>query len=214
MTHLNPHLRQRVEHYGPPVRDARTVVVLVHGRTITPEYMHEHVVLPLELDDVAFIAPAATDNSWYPKGFLLPIAENQPGIDHTMELLDKVVAEVLDAGVKPENLVLCGFSQGACASCQYALLHPRRWGGLVAFTGGLIGPPGTSWEITGNFNGMPAYFSTSDIDPFVPEFRVRESVETFAAAGAKTNFDLIIGREHEVSGREISRAKELIFSTN
>ena len=51
MTRDNPHLQQRVEHYGVPVRDARVVVVLVHGRTITPEYMYEHVVQPLALDD-------------------------------------------------------------------------------------------------------------------------------------------------------------------
>ena len=63
MTIDNPHLQQRVEHYGVPVRDARVVVVLVHGRTITPEYMYEHVVQPLALDDVAFVAPAEADLS-------------------------------------------------------------------------------------------------------------------------------------------------------
>jgi predicted esterase len=214
MIQTNPHLQQRVEHYGPLIHEARIVVVLVHGRTITPEYMYEHVVLPLALEDVAFVAPAAADNSWYPKGFLLPIVENQPGIDHTMELFDQVVGGLLDTGVSAQQLVLCGFSQGACAASQYASLHPRRWGGLIAFTGGLIGPPGTNWNITGNFDGMPAYFSTSDIDPFVPEFRVSESVAIFKAAGAEVNFDLIIGREHEVSPTEISRAKALVLSTN
>jgi len=212
MTRDNPHLQQRVEHYGVPVRDARVVVVLVHGRTITPEYMYEHVVQPLALDDVAFVAPAAADDSWYPKGFLFPLEENQPGIDDTMELLDQVIGGLLDSGVLAQRLVLCGFSQGACAVSQYASLHPRRWGGLIAFTGGLIGPPGTDWNIEGSFDGMPTYFSTSDIDPFVPEFRVNESVAIFKASGADVQVDLIIGREHEVSHAEIMRAKELLLA--
>ncbi len=212
MTRVNPHLHQRVEHYGAPVRDARVVVVLVHGRTITPEYMDEHVVQPLALDDVAYVAPAAADNSWYPAGFLFPIEENQPGIDNTMELLDHVVGGLLDSGVSAQRLVLCGFSQGACSVSQYASLHPRRWGGLIAFTGGLIGSPGTDWNIAGSFDGMPAYFSTSDIDPFVPELRVNESVAVFKAAGADVQVDLILGREHEVSPLEIARAKELLLA--
>lgn len=212
MTQINPHLLERVEHYGVPMRDARVVVVLVHGRTITPEYMYENVVQPLALDDVAFLAPAAADNSWYPKGFLFPIDENQPGINNTMELLDQVVSGVLDSGAGSERLVLCGFSQGACSVSQYAALHPRKWGGLIAFTGGLIGPPGTNWNISGSFDGMPAYFSTSDIDPFVPEFRVNESVAIFKSAGADVMVDLIIGREHEISRAEIVRAKKLLLA--
>lgn len=59
---------------------------------------------------------------------------------------------------------------------------------------------------------MPTYFSTSDIDPFVPEFRVNESVAIFKAAGADVKVDLIIGREHEVSHAEIMRAKELLLA--
>lgn len=128
MTRDNPHLQQRVEHYGIPVRDARVVVVLVHGRTITPEYMYEHVVQPLDLKDVAFVAPAAADDSWYPKGFLFPLEENQPGIDDTMELLDQVIGGLLDSGVFAQRLVLCGFSQGACAVSQWRITASTQMG--------------------------------------------------------------------------------------
>ncbi|MDA2954571.1 MAG: phospholipase [Actinomycetota bacterium] len=212
MTQTNPHLLERVEHYGVPTRDARAVVVLVHGRTIPPEYMNEHVVQPLGLSDIAYVAPAASGNSWYPKGFLEPVEDNQPGIDNTMELLQGVVDSVLAAEVSPRKIVWCGFSQGACAVSQFVSLHPRRWGGLVAFTGGLIGPPGTEWKIEPLFESMPTYFSTSDVDQFVPEFRVRESVAIFKAAGAKVDFDLVIGRPHEISDGEIVSARELLLS--
>ncbi|MSZ98693.1 MAG: phospholipase, partial [Actinobacteria bacterium] len=58
MTSSNYHLQQRVEHYGVPIDDAQVVVVLVHGRTITPEYMNEFVVQRLEIENIAFVAPA------------------------------------------------------------------------------------------------------------------------------------------------------------
>lgn len=212
MTQANPHLLERVEHYGVAVREARVVVVLVHGRTISPEYMNEHVVQRLGLTDIAYVAPAAAGNSWYPKGFLEPLVENQAGVDNTMELLQQVVDSVLDEDVSPDKIVWCGFSQGACVVTQYVSLHPRRWGGLIALTGGLIGPPGTQWKVEPLLDGMPAYFTTSDVDPFVPEFRVKETVEVFRPAGANVTFDLLFGRQHEISDSEIARTRELLLS--
>ena len=212
MVLINPHIRQQVEHYGVPVRDARVVVLLVHGRTIGPDYMNEHVVKRLALEDVAYVAPAAANKAWYPKGFLEPIEENQPGIDHTIELLDHIVHELLESGVEAQRIVWCGFSQGACAASQYVSLHPRIWGDLIAFTGGLIGPRGTSWEIDGDFDGMPMYISTSDIDPIGPIFRMEETAQVFATAGAVVEVDLIIGRAHEISDAEIARARSLLLA--
>jgi len=212
MVLVNPHMQQRVEHYGVPVRDARVVVLLVHGRTIGPEYMCENVVKRLALNDVAFVAPAAADKAWYPKSFLEPIEDNQPGIDHTIELLDHVVNELLDSGVDAQRIVWCGFSQGACAVSQYVSLHPRAWGGLISLTGGLIGPRGTSWEINGDFDGMPMYISTSDIDPLGPTFRIEETAQIFGNAGAVVEVDLIIGRPHEISDAEIARARSLLLA--
>lgn len=212
MTHSNPHRLERVEHYGVAVRDARVVVVLVHGRTLAPEYMNEHVVRRLDLGEIAYVAPAAAGNSWYPKSFLEPIEENQPGIDDTMELLDHLGGELLAEGVAENKIVWCGFSQGACAVSQYLSLNPRRWGALIAFTGGLIGAQGAEWQIEPRFENMPAYFSTSDVDPFVPEFRVRESVALFKNAGAEVSFDLLIGRPHEISDPEIARAREMLLA--
>lgn len=214
MTQINPHLLQRVEHYGESISDARVVVVLLHGRMHAPEYMNEFVVQRLRFSDVAFIAPEATDNSWYPKSFLVPLGENQPGIDHTMQRLDQLGSELLNLDIPAQRIVWCGFSQGACAVSQFVALHPRRWGGLIAFTGGLIGPPGTRWDIAGDFAGMPAYFCTSDIDQFVPEFRINESAAVFEAAGAEVKVELLIGREHEISDVEIVQAQVLLSKVN
>jgi phospholipase/carboxylesterase len=134
MVLINPHIRQQVEHYGVPVRDARVVVLLVHGRTIGPDYMNEHVVKRLALEDVAYVAPAAANKAWYPKGFLEPIEENQPGIDHTIELLDHIVHELLESGVEAQRIVWCGFSQGVCVIASAHLGRPNCVHGWINWT--------------------------------------------------------------------------------
>ncbi len=206
MSVKNAHLLQPVEHYGVPINSARAVVVLVHGRGQSPEYMNEHVVARLGTGDVAFVAPAAASNSWYPNSFLAPLSDNQPGLDFTMQCLGAIGEELIHEGMPSQRIVWCGFSQGACAVSQFLTIAPRRWGGLIAFTGGLIGPPGSKWNFDGSFAGMPAYFSTSEADPFVPESRVRESAAQFAEAGANVTVEFHLGRTHEISDAEINRA--------
>lgn len=214
MAAVNPHNSQRVEHYGADVESAQVVVMLVHGRTITPEYMNDNVVKRLSSSDVAFIAPAADGNCWYPKPFMSPLADNMPGIQHTMERLDGLVNGVLGSGIPAERIFWCGFSQGACSVAQYVANNPRRWAGLIALTGGLIGPPETKWLINGSFDGMPAYFSTSESDPHVPEHRVRDSATVFANAGANVSVEFHLGRDHSISDAEISRVQYMFDSVS
>lgn len=206
----NPHLRQRVERYGVAVGAARIVVVLVHGRGHTPEYMFEHVVTRLGVTDIAFVAPSASGDTWYPNSFLAPLNDNQPGLDFTIERLGLIATELIGEGVPEGNIFWCGFSQGACAVSQFVSTNPRRWGGLLALTGGLIGPPGTHWNIGRSLAGMPAYFSTSEADPYVPENRVRESAMVFAKAGANVSVEIHLGRAHVICDAEIDRANFML----
>ena len=209
---LNPHLLTQTEHYGAPIGSAAAVVVLVHGRGQSPQYMADNFVDRLGRTDIAFVAPAAADNTWYPKSFLASLAENQPWLDQTMQRLAMLRDDLLGEGITPERVVWCGFSQGACVLSQFVSQDPRRWGGLLALTGGLIGPPGADWTIDGSFDGMPAYFSTSEADPFVPEDRVRDTAGRFADAGARVTVEFHLGREHEISDAEIDRARFAVSS--
>src|SRR5208283_1420320 len=91
----------------------------------------------------AYLAPEASGHSWYPNSFLAPIAKNQPWLNSALNLMEEVVGRAVEAGIPRERIALLGFSQGACLATEFVARNATRYGALVAFTGGLIGPPGT-----------------------------------------------------------------------
>jgi predicted esterase len=160
--------------------------------------------------DFAYIAPAAKDNSWYPYSFLEPVEKNEPYLSHALEVLDDLIEELVGKGVPKRHIVLAGFSQGACLVAEYAVRHAGRYGGILLFTGGLIGPPGTGWEYGGSFEGTPVFLGTSDFDEFVPEERVRESARVFEGMGANVTLRVYPGMDHVVNDDEIAAARKIL----
>lgn len=201
---------------GPAPADADLVVIAVHGRGQSPEFMIEHFVRHLDDGRTCWILPSAHDNTWYPLGFLAPFADNEPRLSQALAVLDHVAS--LCAGVDSRHVVWAGFSQGACLVSEWVARHPRRWGGLVALTGGRIGPPGTDLSIASAstdaapLDGMPAYFGVGDPDEWVPVPRVRDTADAYRAAGATVSLDVFVGRPHEISTAEVDRAREVLAS--
>lgn len=185
-------------------------VILVHGRTLDPSYM-QALADRIGLPDVAYIFPAADGNTWYPKSFLAPLAENQPHLDAAIAHYEAVVTELL-ARVPPSRLIVGGFSQGACLTAEYLHRHPRRLAAGILWTGGLIGPDGTEWTPRRELAGTPVYLTTSETDPFVPPSRVRQTVTWLSASGASVTAKIFSAREHEVSDEEILAARNLFTS--
>ena len=106
--------------------------------------------------------------------------------------------------------MLLGFSQGACLASEFALRHPGRYGGIVVFSGGLIGPPGTAWDEPGDFAGTPVFFGCSDVDAHVPRWRVDESAAVFTRMGAATDLRIYPGMGHLVNDDEIAAARAIV----
>lgn len=212
----NPHLSRPLVELGPSVADADVVVVAVHGRGQCPEFMLEHLVDRIGDERVRWLLPAADEGTWYPLGFLAPIADNQPRLGQALEVLDHLAAMLVD--VPPAHVVWAGFSQGACLVSEWVARHPLRWGGLVALTGGRIGPPGTDLSIVASdiepagVSGMPAYFGVGDPDEWVPVQRVHETADAYRAAGAVVTVEVFPGRPHEISLAEVERARAVIHS--
>jgi phospholipase/carboxylesterase len=208
----DPHRDQPVRTLGAPLAQAAAAIVLLHGRGASAE---DILGLAGEMYDerVAYLAPQAAGHQWYPYSFLAPIAENEPWLSSALAKVAAVVKLAVDGGVPLERIFICGFSQGACLSTEFIARHPARYGGLVAFTGGLIGPPDADLHHAGNLAGMPALFSSGDPDPHVPWSRVLASAKEFTAMGGDVKTQRYPGRPHTVLPQEIESARELIFKS-
>lgn len=208
---LKPHGGQPVAAAGAPVDESQGVVIMVHGRGASPANILD-LVPHLNRPRLAYLAPAAAGQTWYPNSFMAPREKNEPGLSSGLDVLGGLVADLASRGVPADRIVLLGFSQGACLTSEFAMRHPVRYGGVVVFSGGLIGPPGTSWDAVGSFAGMPAFFGCSDVDAHVPEPRVRESAEVFARLGAAVTLRIYPGMGHLVNDAEIATAQAILDS--
>lgn len=209
----HPHGGGRLLAAGPAPEEARLTVVLVHGRGGDPEDM---LGLAAELGqrDVAFLAPEARANSWYPLSFLAPLEANEPYLSSALRRLGEIAAGLGSRGIPAERVVWLGFSQGACLATEFVARSDRPWGGLLAFSGGAIGPPGRSFAVeggeAGRLGGMPAFLGCSDRDPHVPRQRVGESADFLRRLGAEVDERIYPGLPHTVNADEIAAARALL----
>ena len=210
-TASGPHAGQPVLNAGKPLGQAPVAVIMVHGRGAGPENILD-LVPALGHAGVTFLAPAAANRTWYPYSFMADSAKNEPQLSSALSVLESLVATVEEHGVARDHIVMLGFSQGACLTTEFAIRHASRLGGVVAFSGGAIGPPGTTWNESGRFDGTPIFFGCSDVDAHVPADRVRESGEVCARMGAEVTTRIYPGMGHLVNDDEIAWARALLDS--
>jgi predicted esterase len=208
---MRPHEGQPVLQAGRPLGEAPAVMVMVHGRGAGPENILD-LVPALDRPDLTYLAPAAANRTWYPNSFMADIASNEPGLSSGLAVLQALVERIEAAGVRRDHIVLLGFSQGACLATEFAVRHAARYGGVVAFSGGAIGPPGTVWDESGRFDGTPIFFGCSDVDSHVPASRVIESADLCARMGAAVTRRIYPGMGHTIIDDEIEWAKGLLAS--
>lgn len=209
MAKQDPHANQPVLHAGVPIPEARIVAILLHGRGATAQD-----ILPLWQEfsarDVAYLAPQAAGNTWYPFSFLMPLEQNEPALSSALRLIEQTLASLRAKNVPPEKVALMGFSQGACLSLEFAARHAHRFAAIAAFSGGLIGPPGTARSYSGSFDGTPVFMGCSDVDPHIPVERVHESAEIFTKMGAAVDKRIYPRMGHTINADEISTADALL----
>ncbi len=206
-------------HGGGPVliRDTRkdssrapaAAVILLHGRGASARDIMS-LAPEIGVDEVVYLAPHATGNSWYPRSFLAPIGENQPGIDSAHGVIEALIAGLGEVGVAADRVALLGFSQGACLASDHAMRFPRRYGAIIALTGGVIGPEGTTFAPAGDLLGTPVFLGANDPDPHVPASRVRETASVLGAMGARVEMKFYPGLPHSVCEDEIEVARGMI----
>jgi len=205
----DPHRNQPVLARGRPINSAPAAAILVHGRGVPAE---DILGLVEELDhpEFAYLAPEAAGNTWYPYSFLTPIARNQPWLNSALGFLGRVIEQAVAAGVPQTKVALVGFSQGACLATEFVAKNAARYGGLVAFTGGLIGPPGTEFSYSGDLSGTPCFLGAGDPDPHVPWERVQESASVLSTLGGAVTLRRYPGLPHTINQDEIEQVKQLL----
>lgn len=203
------HQRQPVLAAGEPLAMARAAVLMVHGRGASAEDILSFAGV-LAQPGVAYLAPQAAGYTWYPNSFLAPIESNEPYLTSALATLEALVARITDAGVPTERLMLLGFSQGACLTLEYVARHARRYGGVIGWSGGLIGPDGAPRDYPGRLDGAPVFLGCSDRDPHVPQARVELSAETLRGLGADVTLRIYPGMGHTVNEDEIAFTRQML----
>jgi len=184
-------------------------MILVHGRNALPANILSFVPA-FGRPDITYLAPAAAGGTWYPLSFMAEKEKNEPGISSGLWVLEQLVQHVARSGVAKDRIVLLGFSQGACLTSQFAASHADRYGGVVLYSGALIGPPGTTWDFPGSFSGTPVFLGCSDVDAHVPKTRVDESAAVFQRMGATVTEKIYPGMGHLVNEEEIAFTRTLL----
>jgi phospholipase/carboxylesterase len=205
----SPHRNQPVIDRGSALGSANGAIILLHGRGASAEDILG-LVNEFQMPGTAYLAPEAEGHTWYPYSFLAPIERNEPWLTSALDLVAAILEKLKGSGMPSEKVALVGFSQGACLSAEFVARNPRRYAGLVAFTGGLIGPEGTAFQYSGDLKGTPCFLGSGDPDPHVPWERVKESASALSALGGKVTLKRYPGMPHTISEDEISEAKKLL----
>ncbi len=161
------------------------VLVLLHGRGDSPAGILR-LVDDIYVRGVRYLAPAAAGRVWYPGELTEPVTQRRRAyLDSAFGQVERALAEARSLGVDPEDVVLAGFSQGASVATEFATRRPRRYGGLVALAGGLLGPTDELGPRAGSLDGTPAVCGVGGDDPHVSV----EHAEATAAALSQMDAD-------------------------
>lgn len=204
-----PHINQPILSAGVPLAEAKGALILIHGRGAMAESILDLADF-LPHPEMAYLAPQASDYTWYPYSFLAPLDQNEPYLSAALTRISHVMTEVEAAGIPAERIFLGGFSQGACLASEYAARNARRYGGLLLFSGGVIGPEGTPRDYPSSLAGTPVFLGCSDADPHIPLSRVEETAEIFRRLGGEVDMRIYPRMGHTINQDEIDAAASLL----
>lgn len=210
MTDIDPHADGDIATAGAPPAVAGAVVVLLHGRGDSPAGILR-LVDDLYHRGVHYVAPAAAGRVWFPGGFDEPLTERrQAYLDSALGRVEAALGLARDIGVTPERVVIAGFSQGAALALEFVTRTPRRYGGVAALAGGLLGPTATLTPRDGSLSGTPAFCGVGDDDGTVSVAHVEATGRVLRAMDAETSVRTYPDLGHAIGDDEIATLNRLI----
>ena len=201
--------RKNVVISGKPLGEAGKVLIMIHGRGATAESIIS-IAAHLKVNDFTLLAPQATNNTWYPYSFLTPPDQNEPWLSSALDLLSSIVNDLAEKKIDPKNIYFLGFSQGACLTLEYVTRNAKQYGGVIAFTGGLIGDKINTDNYKGDFSGTSIFIGTSDPDPHVPVERVNATEIILQSMNADVTKKIYKNMGHTINQEEIGYANEIL----
>jgi predicted esterase len=204
-----PHQGIPAAGHGAPLSRAKGAMVMVHGRGATAQSMFP-LADEFAQPDFHYVAPQAQNHTWYPYSFMAPKEQNQPGINSGLQVLYNLLESITKAGTPRKKIILLGFSQGACLTSEFIARHPQKLGGVVAFSGGLIGPEVEASNYSGSMDQTPVFLGCSDVDPHIPKERVDETEHVFDKLGANVTKRIYNGMGHTVNEDEIRAVRAMM----
>ena len=204
-----PHTDQPVVVKGAPLETARGVMILVHGRGASAADILS-IAHELNHPTLAYFAPQAAGNIWYPYPFLEPLERNEPYLSSALAVVDGLVGRVTAAGVPAERIFLGGFSQGGCLALEFAARNPRRYAGIFGLSGALIGSATTPRDAAGSLEGTPVFLGCSDEDFHIPKERVLHAAEVLTRLGGTVTTRLYPGMGHQVNFDEVEFIRGMV----
>jgi len=204
-----PHMTKPVHATGAKLEEASAALILLHGRGATAEDILSLSAF-FNYPQLAYLAPQAEGFTWYPNRFMAPVEQNEPYLSAALSRIDELVKKAESHRIPTERIFIGGFSQGACLASEYVIRNPRRYGGLLVFSGGHIGPLDMQRQPHGDLRGMPAFLGCSDMDPHIPLQRVKETSALLEAMGAKVTEKIYPRMEHTIIKDEIELARQVI----
>lgn len=195
---------------GKDIAEVKKALIMLHGRGGTADDILGFAA-HLNVDEYALFAPEATGNSWYPLSFLALPEQNEPWLSSALNLLNELVNDINEKGIPTEQIYFTGFSQGACLSLEYVARKAKKYGGIAAFTGGLIGNKIYQENYSGDFDGTPVFIGSSDPDMHVPVERVHATTQILQNMHAVVTEKIYKNMGHTINEDEIEHANRLIF---
>ena len=206
---IAPHHAPKILMEGVELKNAKAVMIMIHGRGATAESILD-ISQYFLIDDVTYIAPQANGGTWYPYSFLMPTEQNEPGITSGLQKISEIVDHAIASGIPEQKIMLLGFSQGACLSLEWTARSNKQIGAVFGLSGGLIGPNGALRTYSGTLEHTSVFLGCSDVDFHIPKERVAESADVFKKLGASVTLKLYPNMDHTVNDDEIDHINSMM----
>jgi predicted esterase len=203
-------------------RGATAGLVLLHGRGgSAADILSLHA--QAGLGAVAAVAPEAPGRSWWPTAFLAPAAQMEPHVAGGLAAVAGALAALEAEGLPRRRLFLAGFSQGACLALEAFARAGEGLGGVLAFSGGLVGTADAgapsaalyghadkTLAYPGRRDGAKVWLSVHGQDPHIPLKRVQDSAAALTAMGAGVETHVAPGQGHGVFAEDLAALRRYL----